>query len=219
MRTFAVPSLLCVLLAATTARAEAPPAPDSPPPTPFQRSVSFGTNLPFLWNDANSIAASLSVSVAPRHAIRANVATYKNHGSALLNLAALPAGGSEIDHNGRFTDASINWVYYPRRAWSGLLLEAGALRRRSDTGTFDSFTSPEVVHTDTVIYAARAMLGWSWLMQQHVFFAAGVGLSVGRESGIQRATYESDGRMTREPIARLHLSGEGYVRVGVVFGI
>jgi len=209
--------------AAANARAEPAPASGANPVLAGGHvPIALGTNLPILWKDADTLAASLYVGGFDHHAIRANVASYKNHGPVVTDaLSAVLAGGegSESSSSGRTTDVGIGWVYYPRSLWSGLMLEAGALRRARDVSVHDSNRTPERVSTRTTVYAARAMIGWSWLLGQHVFIATGVGLSIGRESGAEIFETDHDRKMTRESVGRIDTKGEAYLRVGAVFDL
>jgi hypothetical protein len=102
--------------------------------------VMIATNLPLLWGNRFSVAGSLYVGVSQRHAIRANVASYANHGHYLPDFIAGAAGGDGFSHSGRIADIGISWVYYPRRLWDGFLIEVGALRRARDVGMADEDT-------------------------------------------------------------------------------
>jgi hypothetical protein len=69
------------------------------------------------------------------------------------------------------------------------------------------------------VYAARAMIGWSWLLGRHVFVATGVGLSVGHESGTEMYETEHNGMTTSANVSRVDVSAEAYLRMGAVFGL
>ena len=209
--------------AAGNARAEQPPA-SAPDLAAAARHVpiAFGTNLPILWRDADTIAASLYVGASDHHAIRANIASYEAHepvvGDAIAAILA-DSDGCECSMSGRTTDVGIGWVYYPRSLWSGFMFEAGALRRARDVSVHDSNKTPERVTTRTTVYAARAMIGWSWSIGRHMFVATGVGLSVGRESGHEILETDYNRMRTRESVERLAVTGEAYLRVGAVFDL
>lgn len=220
---------LCVsVLGLTAGRARAErlldpdPRPDPRPPVAAHRaSVAFGTNLPFLWADGDTVAASLYLGASRHHAIRINVASYASHGAAVGDAIAglFGSDGSESSHSGRTTDFGIGWVYYPRSLWSGPMIEAGALQRSRDVSVDDWNRRPEHVTIRTTIYAARTLIGWSWLLGRHVFVAAGAGFSVGRESGTE--TYRSDfpAMVADHHVARVDVAPEAYLRVGGVFGL
>jgi hypothetical protein len=184
--------------------------------------VALGTNLPFLWKDADTLAASLYVGMSQHHAIRANIASYKSHGPVVTDVIGailFDSDGSESSHGGRTTDVGISWVYYPRSLWDGLLLEAGALRRARDVSVHDSNRTPEHVTTITTVYAARAMIGWSWLLGRHVFVATGVGVSVGHESGAEILETEYPQMTTHDSVSRVDVAGEAYLRIGAAFDL
>lgn len=198
----------------------APPV--KPTPQVGRVQVAFGTNLPFLWKDGDTVAASLYVGMSEHHAIRANVASYKSHGPMVgdaIGGILFNSDGSEASFGGRTTDLGIGWVYYPRSLWDGLMLEAGALRRARDVSVDDSNRTPERVATTTTVYAARAMIGWSWLLGRHVFIATGVGLSVGHESGSETLETEYPAMTTREHVSRVDVSAEAYLRMGAAFDL
>jgi len=218
--------VLCVSLvwvAAGNARADPPPT-SEPNLSASVRHVpiAFGTNLPFLWKDADTVAASLYVGASVHHAFRANVASYKNHdpvvGDAIAAVLA-DSDGCECSNSGRTTDVGIGWVYYPRSLWDGFMFEAGALRRARDISVHDSNRTPERVATRTTVYAARAMIGWSWMLGRHMFIATGAGLSVGRESGAEILDSDYPRMTTRESVRRVDVSGEAYLRIGAAFDL
>ncbi|HSR98724.1 MAG TPA: hypothetical protein VLM79_16825 [Kofleriaceae bacterium] len=186
-----------------------------------RRSLAISTNLPLMWKDAASIAGSVYVGVSRRHAIRANVASYKNSvsGAAGDAIVGLLGGEGEASFTGRTTDVGLSWIFYPDRVWSGWTLELGALRRARDIAVNDDNRTPQRVATDTTTYAVRAMVGWTWLIQQRVFIAAGAGLSVGRETGTETTSSDFDRMTTRTSVARRDVTAEGYLRFGVAFDI
>jgi hypothetical protein len=184
--------------------------------------IAFGTNLPLLWKDADTLAASLYIGASDHHAFRANVASYASHGPVvgdIISVLVFQGDGSESSHSGRTTDVGIGWVYYPRSLWNGFMFEAGALRRARDVGVYDSNRTPERVTTKTTVYAGRAMLGWSWLLGRHVFIAASAGLSIGRESGAEIFETDHDHMTTRNSIVRVNVTGEAYLRTGAAFDL
>jgi hypothetical protein len=205
---------------AGAARAEDPRAPaPSPAAVAVPRSVAIGSNLPLLWKDGDTIAGSLYVNVSDRHAIRANVASYGNHGPILKDTLAGLAGGDSISYHGRITDLGLSWIYYPRRVWQGLLLEAGALRRAREVRSFDSDRAFASISKRSTVHAGRAMVGWSWLLYGHCFIAAAAGLSVGWESGTEVSRHDYDDVMKTDRVARPEVTGEAYLRVGAVFDL
>lgn len=216
--------VLCVSvmwIAAGDARAEQPSDPEPGRASAASHvPVALGTNLPFLWKDGDTLAASLYVGVSERGAIRANVASYKSHepvATDAIGAILFDSDGSEASHSGRTTDVGIGWVYYPRSLWDGFLFEAGALRRARDVSVHDSNRTPERVTTTTTVYAARALIGWSWLLGRHVFVATGFGLSVGHESGAEIFETDYNHMTTRGSVSRIDVTGEAYLRMGAAF--
>jgi hypothetical protein len=210
-----------IWMAAGDARADPPSAPEPGLASAASHvPVALGTNLPFLWKDGDTLAASLYVGLSEHGAIRANVASYRSHApvaSDAIGAVLFDSDGSEASFSGRTTDVGIGWVYYPRSLWDGFLLEAGALRRARDISVHDSNRTPERVTTTTTVYAARALIGWSWLLGRHVFVATGVGLSVGHESGAEIFETEDNHMTTRESVSRTAVTGEAYLRIGAAF--
>ena len=200
---------------------------DEPGPSPelraaaSDRSLVISTNLPFMWKDAASIAGSVHVGLSKRHAIRANVASYKNELSAFASDTAnlLVGGDAGASFSGRTTDLGLSWVFYPNHLWRGWTLELGALRRARDVAVDDELDTPQHVATDTTTYAVRALVGWTWLIQQRVFIAAGAGLSIGRETGTEVTSSDLDRMATRTSVARRDVTAEGYLRIGVAFDV
>lgn len=190
---------------------------------PTDPRMSLGVNLPLRWSDGDSVAGSVYVGLSEHHAIRGNVATYKAHGSAATDVIAALANsdGEEVSHHGRVTDVGVSWVYYPRRVWDGLLLEAGVLRRARNVGTYDSERTFAYDDKDTSVWAGRGLIGWSWLFGDHFFVAAAAGLSIGYESGFEtQRTDDSRNPMTkRSHVSRQDTTGEAYLRVGLAFGL
>ncbi len=182
-------------LAPTAARASAFPA------------ASFGVNVPLSWRYGGGYGGSLSVGVSRHFAVRANVASYPYKG--LL---------SESDYDGRIGDVSLGLVYYPRRLWSGFTVELAALGRDQDTAVSDSYAEIYSKEIDTRLYAARALIGWSWSAQPF-FFALAVGASVGYETGHQTITEdEVDGMSVTSRVSGRGGNFEGYLRMGLAFG-
>jgi hypothetical protein len=232
MQVFRVLCVSCVVFGAIEdARAEDPPAPPpaaapvaapvaAPAPEVSARhSMALGTNLPLLWKDGDTVAGSLYVSLSDRHAIRANVASYANHGAIAKDILSGIAGGESPSYHGRITDLGLAWVFYPRRVWEGFLFEAGALRRARDVGSFDGDATFAAVDKTTTVYAGRAMVGWSWRLYRYVFVAAAAGVSVGWESGDEVSRTDYDDRMIHKHISRADVTGEGYLRIGTVFDL
>lgn len=201
------------------AQADAPPAPAPVAEVPALRSIAIATNLPFLWPSGDTFGASLSVNLSTRHALRANVATYKNHGPVFADAVGGFLGGESPSYSGRITDVGVSWVFYPRRLWDGFLLEAGGLRRARNVGVSDDEASFGLTHKRSTVYAGRVVVGWSWLIAGHFFVAAAAGVSAGWESGTQVARDEFlPGEMTTH-VARDDVHGEAYVRIGAAFDL
>jgi hypothetical protein len=102
---------------------------------------------------------------------------------------------------------------YPRQRWDGFTFEAGVNRRDRDISVFQE---DSVIRTQSATYAGRVMIGWSWLVTRHVFFAVAAGVSAGRETGQETNTlYQENPMPTTTAIHRLQIDPEGYLRLGV----
>ena len=221
MRVHCVSFALALLIGSGIASAEPPGASSEVSAASGPRTLVVSTNLPFMWKDATSIAGSVHVGLSERHAIRANIASYKNTVSGYLVDAAAGLAGAENEgsYTGRTTDLGLSWVFYPDHLWSGWTLELGALRRARDTAVEDDNRTPQRVETNTTTYAVRALVGWTWLIQRRAFVALGAGLSVGREAGTEVTSSDFDRMATRTSVERRDVSAEGYLRFGIAFDV
>ena len=234
MRILALPALL--LLASTPALADEhrlADGPSAPTPTvdrdndkpgdPFAGDhlpIAIGMNLPIRWGDAASIGGSFYIGVSKHLAIRANFATWKYNDDAASAIAGIVFGAeTEASLGGRVTDVGAGLVWYSRRLWDGFTLEGGLLHRDKDIHTQDEFATPEYVGTNTTTYAARGLVGWSWLIGEHVFVAAAFGASAGREIGSTTTGSMSTSRpmLTTKDVSRWDFAPEGYIRIGGAF--
>lgn len=185
--------------------------------------VAIGVNVPILWKDAESIAGSLYVGLTKRLALRGNVASYDYHGGMFTAAGALTSilsgGDSEADYDGRITDVGVGAVLYSNKMWDGFTVEAGLLRRATDIEVSDDFADEAYVATTTTTYAARALVGYSWLIGDHFFVAFALGMSGGHESGTETARMESHSQspLTTRSVSRWDAVGEGYLRIGGAF--
>jgi hypothetical protein len=235
------PAVATATIAATPPApvAQTPPAPVvEPPPAPVaaprsdrpapvavwarhaaKAPIALGVNTPFGWY-GGSFGASLSIGLGGHHAVRGNIARYEDAMSPLKFVATAAAGGDFASHSGPVSDYGVSWVWYPRQLWSGFLLEAGALLRGRDTLVR---LEDENHKTRSTTYAARGMIGWSWVFARHLFVAAAVGLSVGRETGTETFTLDFNipGSMPKSRMAsidRRQIDGEAYLRIGFALG-
>ena len=216
--------LLCVswalVVEAGIAGAEGPPTPARGPAEDSSHvRVALGGNSPLLWQNDDSLAASLYVGVSRRHAIRVNVASYKDVGNLVWDVAGTLAGGDGVEHSERTTDLGIGWVIYPLRVCDGFMVELGGLRRTRHARMSDPESSPESVGTDTIDYAGRALIGWSWVLGRYGFIAVAGGVSYGRETGTETSGEAGSAPMTRKTISRMGPTNEGYLRIGVLFDL
>lgn len=196
MRNFA---LLILLLLTATAAAE-----------PNDHRFALSINSPLFWKDG-SVGASGYVGLSDHHALRLNVATWDIH--------TLPIRGDGL-HFGRLVDVSAGWMYFPMRRFDGLTFELGLMRRSGATYENSIEMTPEIVDRDTQLYAARALLGWSWLIHDRVMISVAAGASRGYEVGIETTTRDSvsDQMPDTHEVSRWTTTAEGYFRVGFTFG-
>lgn len=168
-------------------------------------------NPPVRWfGDDKAVAGSLYVGFTQNHVIRGNVATYP-YGS-LLDVG-------EATHEGSVTDLGASYLYFPRRAFSGFVAEAGLVYRMTDGISHGPFW--EDTTEKTTYIAGRGLIGWSWLLGEHVFTSVQVGASVGYERGTRslcRSQCMDDGEdpdvtRVKEPT----FAPEAFMRIGVVF--
>lgn len=184
--------------------------------------IAIAVNLPLMWKDAESIAGSLYVGLTKRLAVRGNVASYKYHGGMMTlagSIAAIPSGGGdEGEHEGRINDVSVGVVGYSNKMWDGFTMEASLMRRAKDVRTTDDFSVPGFIATESTTYAVRALVGYSWLIGDHVFVAFALGMSGGHEHGSEttRMSLYTSGAETKS-VSRWETSAEGYLRFGAAF--
>ena len=181
-------------------------------------TLAVAINEPIGWSNGDALGFSAYAAISSHQVIHFNVATWDRQnpaGNALLFLATQ----EDFSGDGRYTDVGAAWMYFPRRAYDGFSLEAGAvLRRRSTFDYKDDFTEDGTTIESTLI-AGRALVGWSWLGWNRVFVSLQLGASVGRESGTQTTRTNTDTLMPMTQsgsIDRTTISPEGFLRFGVL---
>lgn len=210
---------LC-LLAASPALASPGTSPETSPET---SRIAIGTNIPLRGLDA--LAGSLYVGLSEHHAVRGNLARYPFGPNAAGELfVGLASGeGSEGSYSGTITDLGAAWSYFPRRVLDGFFVEAGLLARLRDHRVVDDYAPDAIVETDTRTAAARATIGWSWLIDGHVFVSLAVGVSAGYERGRERTATHSYPPMeidyTSRAVSRTAIEPEGFLRIGGAFDL
>ena len=216
-----------VLLAASPALAEglAPHQSIQEHAPASDRTFAVAVNEPFGWGGF-AIAGSVYGRVAAHQAVRINAAAYDFHGNVagdLIDIFAFGGDGDESYRKGRIVDVGAGWVYFPRRVFDGPTVELGLLHRSSDTHVEDEWDTPEVVDRKGKEVAARALLGWSWMIQDRVFISWAMGASKGYSFGTETTkemAYTGSGQPS--PSMTHHYgewttSFEGYLRFGVAF--
>lgn len=220
MRSLVLPGVLLVMLATGAARAEYIPKPAAPPV-----HVGISVNPPGRWPGGDALAGSLHIGLTRHQALRLNVASYEYTASAAAEVIGVLAGGDgeEGSYAGRTTDLGIGWTWYSRALWDGFMVEAGLLRRAKDHHVEDEFAPAQILDTDTATYAARATIGWSWLINRIAFVSISVGLSAGYERGTETSAGTFDYLDHKMPVttdvARFDLASEGFVRIGAAFDL
>lgn len=208
MRNFA---LLILLLLSATASAE--PSSDHP--------YALSVNSPLSWVTIHNVGASGYVGLTDHQALRLNVASYDFDVNVIGHLALGDVDGNRF---GRLLDVGAGWMYFPRHTYDGLMFELGVLRRAGHTKESDSNMDPYFRDRDTQLYAARAMIGWSWLIHNRVMVSLAAGAARGYEFGAETTT--RDGalfpdympRSETHDVAQWTTTVEGYFRVGFTFG-
>jgi hypothetical protein len=180
--------------------------------TPSLR-FALAVNAPLGWA-THSFGVSGYVRLNEHLAVRGNLASYQNS-EALKGTIGAITGNDGTGYGGTILDVGIAGVWYPRRVWDGFLLEVGALRLERNVYVWPE--SESKTFTRSIEYAGRALVGWSWLIHQRAFIAIAAGLSVGHESGNDTTTPDGMPTITK-PVHRGRSDGEGYIRIGVMFG-
>ena len=109
-------------------------------------------------------------------------------------------------------------MYFPRRVWDGPTLEAGLLRRSGATSVTDEYAENAVEKRDTQYLAARALVGWSWLVADRAMIAFAVGAAGGYELGTVTTQKMSTSAPMTHAVSEWKTSAEGYIRLGFAFG-
>lgn len=164
---------------------------------------AIGVNSPLSIVSGFAYGVSGYMALDKHQALRVNVASY----------ASDYLWEDEIDANlsGRKRDASVSYVYYPRRVWDGFLVDVGVLGRNHHTVSYNYDYDRANFISDTNTIAGRGMFGWSWLIGGHAFIAVAAGGSLGYEFGaVKYAMSERTiGQQTKFP--------ESYLRFGGAF--
>ena len=173
--------------------------------------LAVAINPPVRWfTDEKAVAASLYVGAGEHHVIRGNVARYPY--GALLDFG-------EAENAGDVTDLGASYMYFPRRAFDGFVVEAGAVYRQTEGVSRGPFFDDTTEKTSFI--AGRGLVGWSWMLGSYVFTSVQVGASVGYERGMKSLCSSScmnegaDPMVTR--VKELTFAPEGFMRIGVVF--
>jgi hypothetical protein len=181
--------------------------------------IAIAVNDPLAWADARAFGASGYVALDAHQVLRLNVANWDTKLS--VDLEQVEDGFFTSDERrGRKTDFGAAWMYFPRRAYDGFSLEAGALvridRSIDSPGEGDDYT--DLMHHTTTI-GARALVGWSWLGWNRIFVSVQAGFSIGQEFGHEEDVRYLAGAApmsTTFDIDKTTISGEALMRFGVL---
>lgn len=193
----------------------------APEPKPTDASFALAVNPPFRWASGGAFGGSVYVGWKRHFAVRANFAAYDAGNPGEL-VGALLHAEDEGSYSGRIYDGGISAMWFPRALWDGFTVETGLLVRKRDHATVEDSAAPHLrVDTDTMAYGARALIGWSWLFEHHLFVSIAVGASWNRERGT--VTYTDDPVYMRPPqtrdVDRRVVDGEAFMRFGGVLDI
>jgi hypothetical protein len=177
--------------------------------------LSIGVNSPYSWlkEGDKGFGVSVSYGLSRHFAVRGNYARYGEDGPTLGIIGEI-MGGESATYGGSVEDFGLSLVYYPRRLWDGPMVEVGALRRQRDSSVRDEFA---LTRTTTLDYAGRAMVGWSWRFASVMYVAVAIGISAGRERGLEVSAPEF-GMPTTRVVDGAGVDTEGYLRFGFAFG-
>jgi hypothetical protein len=213
-------SILACLAFASAAHAQ-PGGVDAPAGTPATgiatkvaatTRLAIAVNSPFGWlAESMSFGASVYLGFAKNHVIRANVAIYP--------YGDLFAFESSFD--GLTTDLGASYMYFPRRAFDGFVVEAGFVHRNEDGVEHGPFSDDTTEKTQ--LYGGRAMIGWSWMLGHHFFTSVQAGASVGYERGTESACssfcMDEGDKPHVKRIADRTVSPEAMIRIGASFDL
>jgi len=213
--------IVALVIATSAMLAASIAAADSAVAKPDGLRYAIAVNSPTSWAQNRAYAASGYVGIAKHHAIRANLATYDYSSLGPEIIAALGSNSIETRYSGDIQDVAIGWQAYSRGLFDGLTFSVDALVRRADTTRIE-YWNERTRDTQSVTYAGRVMIGWSWLFQKRAFVAVQVGFSKGLERGTEDVHREDyDTGMTITTTAKLDReteAAEGFVRFGIAFG-
>jgi hypothetical protein len=160
-------SLALVVLTLTAGTAFAEPAIGG-------HAIGIAVNEPLGWVDAAAIGASAYLQISTHNVVRANFATWDHAHTSTFGSEAKYAGG-------RFTDGGVSWMYFPRKAYDGFSVELGMLVRHDNSWDIDDFD--QKLTNDSKLYAARVLVGWSWLLKERAFISVQLGVADGPVHG------------------------------------
>lgn len=218
-------SLLAVALFSSHAVADSAPSPSDPSSTRQTEeriAVALAVNAPVGWGRGFGLSGYLGFG--KRHAVRFNFARWSSAPSPVMPVVAALAGADyedEASYSGQIGDLSVGYQFYSRRLFEGLTLEVGALRRDVNKRVEAEAAFPNIRETKAVGYAARALVGWSWLYANRLLVATAAGASYGRYAGTKRDGIDNAPDpveyMTRD-FVDYDIAFEAYLRIGLAFG-
>jgi hypothetical protein len=182
-------------------------APGQSPVTTLAKAahpVALAVNLPLMWG--HSIAGSAWVGINEHHAVRGNFARYE---PAFIGSAF----SEDSPPTGLHVDGSVSWVYFPRKTFSGVSVEVGALYRDRAEQYTGPFFGEESYDINSRILAAEGLIGWNWRIGSDFYIAAAVGASYGYERGTRQDYMH---KQAAKSFGDTYALPEGYLRFGAV---
>jgi len=181
--------------------------------------IAIAVNSPISWGiGGGGFGISGWAGLTEHQAIRANVASYGAGYYPVAMLAAVSSGAppdEDCSATGTISDVGASWVYFPRKVYSGLSLEVGALRRSTTKAVLGCDLAASFDTTrHSVTYAGRAMIGWSWMLGDHAFIAIAVGAAKGVERGHVDQRQSDDSPLETVRVDQWTPTFESYLRFG-----
>jgi hypothetical protein len=174
-----------------------------------EHPIAIAVNEPLAWSHGDAFSIGAYAALTQHQVVRASYSTWSQQWGAPFDQDILAGGYSSI---------AAAWMYFPRRPYDGLSLEAGGVVKWRDTfEQFDDFELDQQSFATTLV-AASAMVGWSWLIYDHAFVSLQVGGSLGWEHGSQQEIGERMPLTTSE-IHHLEFSKEAMLRFGFAFAV
>lgn len=213
--------MIAIVLAPVLANGAPAPA-QSVHREPPMRRFAIGSSI-FL---GGVVGGSAYVGASKHHGFRFNVARYGDHkvnpGAKFL-ISVLDGGDDGDGRDGAYLDVGAGWMFFPRRLWDGFSLELGLVRRELHTRRQGE--TEQYVTRDSVKYAGRALVGWTWALRDNAVESYFVSVALGASYGPARGGgmyFDEHGSFVMQTAAyrfdHWEPAFEGFVRAGFAFG-